>query len=147
MARKTKAQLDAEQTAAINSGPAPRDPFDAPDGDDGTAAARNAMAQFLGWQGNVLQRLGLDTVTGNVKADNHILLSSLQFLAANGAPTPTVVTETIAWPGGIYLDAGAFTVDVYEFEGNGHTLRSSEFLLAAGPSRVLTELRTLGIIS
>lgn len=145
---KKKTASDAAQMAAINSGPAPRDPFDPADGADVATNAANAMAQFINWQGNVLARLGLTSLTGDVRADNPVLLAALELIRSAGAPEPVVNRETIAYPGGSVAPGGAFTVDLYEYTGtNGRTLRSTEFLLASGPSRVVTELRTLGIIS
>jgi len=120
------------------------DTLDTPDGGDNS---KNALTQFVNWQGNVLERLGLTSLTGNVKADNPTLVAALATIAAAGAPEPKIVTETIAWPGGDILAAGAFTVDVYTFYRNGKTARLTEFLLAANPQIAINELRQLGIIT
>lgn len=146
-----RAQSDADQQSRINSGPGPRDPFDVSDSpDNGFEAGAQAMAQFVAWQGNVLSRLGLTSLTGDVKADNPTLLAALTRIAAAGAPAPSITRETVAWPGGPILAGGAFTVDVYEFvhpHEPQNIVRSSEFLMAANPVITIGELVKARIIS
>lgn len=146
-----RTQSDADQQSRINSGPGPRDPFDVGDSpDNGFEAGAQAMAQFVAWQGNVLSRLGLTSLTGDVKADNPTLIAALARIAAAGAPAPNIIRETVAWPGGPILAGGAFTVDVYEFvhpHEPTNIVRSSEFLLAANPAITIGELVKARIIS
>jgi hypothetical protein len=141
---QARAVSDAEQIARINSGPAPRDPFDSSDTDtNGFEQATNAMAQFLNWQGNVLVRLGLTALTGDVAADNPTLVAALATIAAAGAPAPVIERETVAYPGGSIAPGGAFTVDVYVYthpQEPNNRVRSTEFLLAANPAITIAEL-------
>jgi len=136
---------DAAQQAKFNQGtPHTPDPFDPKDGED---PGKYAMAQFADWQGNVLVRLGLTALTGDVKADNPTLIAALAKIAAAGAPEPKIETETVAWPGGDILRAGSFTVDVYVYYRNGSTARLTEFLLAACPDVAIRELKNVGVIA
>jgi hypothetical protein len=143
-------QSELDQIARINSTPPTPDPYDAGDNATADQLADKAMAQFLHWQGNVLVRLGLTALTGDVAADNPTLVAALARIAATGAPTPKIVTETVSWPGGDVAPGGAFTVDVYEYhhpsEPN-NVVRSTEFLLAANPAITIGELVKARIIS
>lgn len=147
-----RAASDAEQQNRFNQGqPNTPDPFDTSDTPtNGFEAGANAMAQFVNWQGNVLTRLGLTALTGDVRADNPTLVAALARIAAAGAPTPTIVRETVAWPGGAIFLAGSFTVDVYEFTHPlepRNKVRSTEFLLAANPAITIGELVKARIIA
>lgn len=109
--------------------------------------AANSLNQFVEWQGNVLSRLGLLALTGDVAADNPTLIAALAKIDATGAPKPVIVQETVAWPGADRFPAGAFTVDVYEYRKPGKpTVRLTEFLLAANPQIAINELRIAGQI-
>lgn len=147
-----RAASDAAQQNAFNLGqPHTPDPRDAGDGDNtAPALTKFAMADFLDWQGNVLARLGLTTLSGDVRADNSTLTAALAAIRAAGAPAPTITRETVAWPGGAIAPGGAFTVDVYEFthplEPNNR-VRSTEFLLAANPAITIGELVKARIIA
>lgn len=139
-ARKSDADAQMELQ---NRTPAPLDPVES------MHPGAAAMSQFVDWQGNVLARLGLLSLSGDVRADNATLTAALARVAAAGAPVPEVVRETIAWPGGPILPAGAFTVDVYIYThpyNPAVRVRSTEFLLAANPAVTIAELETVGII-
>jgi len=147
-----RAASDAEQQTKFNAGqPHTPDPRDAGDGDNtGPALAKFAMADFLDWQGNVLSRLGLLALTGDVRADNPTLTAALARIAAAGAPTPVIKREVVAWPGGAIAPGGAFTVDVYVFthpREPKNTVTSTEFLLAANPAITIGELVKARIIA
>lgn len=146
-----RATSDAAQQARINSGPAPRDPYDTPDGDFGPAAAANAKAQLVEWQGHILARLGLGCIIDqNIPNDNRPLLYALSLVAAAGAPAPTVTQETIAWPGGSIIPAGAITTDVYTYtdpHNPNNKVRANEFLIAVNPAVLIGDLVTAGIIT
>lgn len=147
-----RAESDAQQQTRFNLGqPNNPDPFDVSDTNtNGFEAGAKAMAQFVDWQGNVLARLGLLALTGDVKADNPTLVAALYRIRNTGAPAPTIERETVAWPGGNVIPGGAFTVDIYVFthpHEPKNQVRASEFLLAANPAITIGELIVRRIIS
>ena len=123
------------QTALVNSRP--------PSGDE-VEDTRDALAQYVDQQNQMLAKLGIKSATEDVKPDNAKLMASLKIVLDSGAPMPVVVTETIALPTGV----GTWTTDVYvftHFQNPRLQLRATEYLLADQPEVLVEELRVAGI--
>lgn len=108
-----------------------------------------SIAQAQAWKRLVLLKLGIETLFSDVLPDNATLVAALNTIHAAGAPSPTVVTEKLWWPGGEILPEGSATVDVYEYTHpkiDTIKLRATEYLLAWNPWVVINDLKLKGII-
>jgi hypothetical protein len=126
--------FEVDQTARLNS------QFTADQQED----TRDAITKYREQEAATKARLGISSMTEDLKPGNAALVAALAAIKAAGAPDPVIVREVVANQG------GNWEFDVYVFSkplAPRIQVRSTEQYLAAAPASVIGDLKAAGVIA